>query len=210
VNKRGIRAYGCGEGDELLKVIFARDTQDILINTERGKSIRFPCESIRLTGRTAMGVKGINLQKEDAIAGITMVEDDAELRLLTITENGYGKRSPLKEYRVQSRNGMGVIDIKTTKRNGLVAGSLLVDDSDRVMLITERGIVIKISVSNIRDQSRNTLGVKLMRVPNRIVSVAKVIEEEEDSEENDVNPEEIENSEELESEEGNRNPPENE
>ena len=85
---------------------------------------------------------------------------------------------------------MGVIDIKTTTRNGIVVGALLVDDDDRVMLITEKGTVIKISVANIRDQGRNTLGVRLMRVPedDRIVSIAKVIDDYEDSEEDDVSP----------------------
>jgi DNA gyrase subunit A len=203
VNKRGIRAYGCATGDELLKVIFARDTQDILINTERGKSIRFPCSSIRQSGRTAQGVKGINLASEDAITGITMVEANEELRLLTITERGYGKRSPLKEYRIQSRNGKGIIDIKASNRNGIVVGALLVDENDRVMLITERGTVIKISVKNIRDQSRNTLGVRLMRVPDddRIVSIAKVIDDDDELLEDTETFEEIEQIEESSSEE---------
>ena len=118
-----------------------------------------------------------------------MVEIDPEIgdqRLLTITENGYGKRSPLSEYRQQNRGGSGIIDIRTGERNGAIVGSLIVEDTDKIMLISESGQIIKVPVLNIRDQSRNTKGVTVMRVPegDRIVSIAKVLED--DDEESSV------------------------
>ena len=153
------------------------------MNTTSGKSIHFPGTDVRRMGRSTRGVKGISIAENDSIASMVEVTAESEeMRLLTVTENGYGKRTPLNEYRQQKRGGSGIIDIKTGPRNGAIVGSLLVEENDRVMLITENGVIIKIPVLNIRDQSRNTKGVTVMRVPegDRIVSIAKVLEEDEE------------------------------
>jgi DNA gyrase subunit A len=143
-------------------------------------------------GRSTRGVKGITLAEGDTIAAMVEVTGDTEhKRLLTVTERGYGKRTALTEYRQQTRGGRGIIDIQTGDRNGAIVGSLIVEDTDRIMLISEKGLIIKMPVLNIRDQSRNTKGVTVMRIPedDRIVSIAKVLEDEEEEttqEENSV------------------------
>jgi len=183
VSKRGIRAYNCAEGDSVLNVLLADMSQDILVNTQKGKSIRFSGDSIRRVGRVARGVKGLTLREDDGLASIAVfsAEEMEDKRLLTVTENGYGKRTNLSEYRQQNRGGQGVRDIHTGERNGDVASTLIVEDEDRIMLISENGIIIKISVKSIRDQGRNTKGVRVMRIPegDRMVSIVKVIEEDE-------------------------------
>ena len=183
VRRSGLIAYSCADGDQLLDVLLCNESSSILMNTTSGKSIHFPGTDVRRMGRSTRGVKGISIAENDSIASMVEVTAECEdMRLLTITENGYGKRTPLNEYRQQKRSGSGIIDIKTGPRNGAIVGSLLVEESDRVMLITENGVIIKIPVLNIRDQSRNTKGVTVMRVPegDRIVSIVKVLEEDEE------------------------------
>ncbi len=192
IRTTGLRAYDCADGDELLTVRMARTEQHVLIVTNRGKSIRFPGINengeleVRHMGRVARGVRGITLKNEDTIAGLEILEDDADMLLLTVTDNGYGKRTAIDKYRVQGRGGQGVINMVVDERNGLVVGSVQVRDEDRVMLITDTGRVIKIGVKDIREtQSRATKGVRLMRVDEdeRIVAVTRVVESEEDDEE---------------------------
>jgi DNA gyrase subunit A len=184
VRSNGLRAYNCADGDQLLTVKMVQDESSLLINTIQGKSIHFKGSDVRRVGRIARGVRGIRLQEGDSVASMVEVtEESSEQRLLTITENGYGKRTALSEYRLQNRGGVGIIDINTGVRNGAIVGSLLVDEEDKIMLISENGIIIKIPVLNIRDQSRNTKGVTVMKVPedDRIVSIVKVLEDEEES-----------------------------
>ena len=130
----------------------------------------------------ARGVRGVSLDEGDSVAAVLPLDPDPSLRLLTITENGYGKRTALDEYREQKRGGRGIIDIITDERNGQVAGVLLVSDGDRVMLITDTGRVIKTPVEDIREVHRNTKGVTVMRIEDdeRIVSVARVVEADEE------------------------------
>jgi len=182
LRRNGLRAYDCAEGDELLTVELTRPDQDVLIVTRSGKSIRFGGDDVRHMGRVARGVRGINLRAGDSIAGMLVLESDPEMRLLTVTENGFGKRTLLKEYRVQGRGGQGIIDIVTDDRNGDVAGAVQVHEDDRIMLITDTGRVIKCGVANIRETARNTKGVTLMRVEDgeRIVSVARVMDTDDD------------------------------
>ncbi|MDG1483604.1 MAG: DNA gyrase subunit A [Myxococcota bacterium] len=207
IRRTGLRAYDCAEGDELFTVVKTSEGQDFLILTRNGKSIRIPYHyhteneegervikvdedgepimQIRHTGRVARGVRGINMQDGDEIADMRVVNEDPDLLLLTITENGYGKRTRLEEYRQQNRGGQGIIDIVTGERNGRVAGAAQVADGDRIMMITDTGRVIKTPVTTIRIQGRNTKGVTLMRVEGdeRIVSVARVVESEAEVEE---------------------------
>jgi len=202
VRTTGLRAYDCAEGDQLFSVVKARTEQDVLILTANGMSIRIPpykiakaedgsrswkidedgnpVMQIKHSGRVARGVRAIKLQDGDGITDIQVVNEDPDMLLLTVTENGYGKRTALGNYRQQNRGGQGVIDIHTGTRNGQVVGAVQVRDDDRLMLITNNGRVIKIPVFNIRVLGRNTKGVTLMRVDDdeRIVSIARVPEEE--------------------------------
>ncbi|MEL6341753.1 MAG: DNA gyrase subunit A [Myxococcota bacterium] len=192
IRTNGLRAYDCADGDELFGVVKIHKDQDFLILTRNGMSIRIPPYrvkdvdgerimsetelSIRPTGRVARGVRGIKLRNGDEIADVRVLIDDADRLLLMVTENGYGKRTAVDEYRQQNRGGQGIIAIQTGDRNGLAVGALQVHDDDRIMLITDTGRVIKIPVRNIRVLSRNTKGVTLMRVDDneRIVSIARV------------------------------------
>jgi DNA gyrase subunit A len=206
IRSSGLRAYDCAENDSMFTVVKTVKDQDFLILTRNGKSIRIPyyyytdgengerivkvdedgkpIMQIRHTGRVARGVRGINMQDGDEIADMRVVNEDPDLLLLTITENGYGKRTRLDKYRQQNRGGQGIIDIVTGERNGRVVGAAQVSDNDRIMLITDTGRVIKIPVTNIRVLGRNTKGVTLMRVDDdeRIVSVARVMESEDGEE----------------------------
>ena len=154
-------------------------------------SIRFPGINargeleVRHMGRIARGVRGITLKGDDKIAGMQVLEDDDDLLLLTVTSRGFGKRTMLSEYRVQGRGGSGIINIHTGERNGQVVGSLQVHNDDKIMIITDTGRVIKCPVVNIRASGRNTKGVRLMRVEEdeRVVSVARVIEQDEEEDE---------------------------
>ncbi|MED5373846.1 MAG: DNA gyrase subunit A [Myxococcota bacterium] len=182
IRTSGLRAYDCGDGDSLFSVVLAEPEQELFIATAWGKCIRFPGSDVRRMGRVARGVRGIKLVEGDEIRAMEVLSDDQELLLLTLTENGYGKRTSLSEYRLQGRGGQGIINIDTGERNGAVVGSMQVLDEDRIMLITDSGRVIKIPVGNIRVAGRNTMGVTLMRVEDdeRIVSVARVVEDDED------------------------------
>ncbi len=181
----GLRAYNCAEGDELFTVSMARSDQQIMLSARSGKCIRFEGADVRHMGRVARGVRGIGLREGDEVAGMLVLDQAPELRLLTVTENGFGKRTKLDEYRVQGRGGQGIIDIVTGERNGSVAGVVQVSEEDRIMLMTDTGRVIKLGVTNIREVARNTKGVTLMRVDDdeRIVSVARVVDSEEDEDE---------------------------
>ncbi len=184
----GLRAYGAAEGDQLFSVARAKTDQDVLIVTRNGLSIRFAGinekgeQEVRHMGRVARGVKGIDLQEGDDISAMLVLEEADDLKLLTVTENGFGKRTPLDRYRTQGRGGKGIIDIVTDERNGRVAGAVTVQEGDRVMLVTDTGRVIKMRVDDIRETDRNTKGVTLMRVEDneRVVGVTRVVEAEDE------------------------------
>jgi DNA gyrase subunit A len=123
-------------------------------------SIRFPESNVRPMGRQARGVIGMRMDAKDYVIGVSLAKD--EMTVLSVTENGYGKRTKVSEYRLQHRGGSGVINIKTSDRNGSVVGMLTVDDRDEIVLVATNGIVIRSAVKDIRTIGRNTQGVKLM------------------------------------------------
>jgi len=183
VNRGGIHAIRLNEGDSLIDVIQTNGNMHILLATAQGKSIRFDENDARLMGRTAAGVRGIALAEGDEVIGAVLAEDDADL--LTMTENGYGKRTPMVEYlvhsedgstRAQSRGGKGRKDIQTGKRNGLVADIRSVRDNDSLMFITANGMLVRIAASDIRTIGRNTKGVKVVNLKedDRLIAAAKV------------------------------------
>ncbi|MDR3400863.1 MAG: DNA gyrase subunit A [Chthoniobacter sp.] len=182
VRTGGIIAIGIEEGDALIDVKLTNGSNEVVIITKGGKSIRFNEEDARPMGRPAGGVRGIMLEAEDAVVAAAVV--DLEATLLVAGENGIGKRTAFDEYRVQSRGGKGIITMKTGDKTGGVIGALTVRDTDEIMLITVGGQMVRTSVKDIREAGRNTMGVKLVNLDagDKLQAIAPVIsEEKEDS-----------------------------
>jgi DNA gyrase subunit A len=178
VRSAGIIALGIEDGDSLVAVRITDGSKDILLSTALGMSIRFPEEEVRSMGRTAFGVKGVTLEKDDEVVGADVVEPGTAI--LTVTEKGYGKRTEEAEYRVQGRGGKGIIDIKTTERNGLVVGAVPVSDRDQIMLVTSGGMLIRMKVGDISVIGRNTQGVRLITLENageKVTGLSRLPEE---------------------------------
>ncbi|HEX5131226.1 MAG TPA: DNA gyrase subunit A [Candidatus Krumholzibacteria bacterium] len=177
----GIIAVNLREGDNLIGAAVTNGDQDIVLAKKNGRTIRFHEGDVRAMGRAATGVKGTTLRDNDEVVGMVVVDQGASL--LSVTENGYGKRSPLEEYPVKGRGGIGVINIKTTARNGKVVTIQEVKDNDQMMLITKDGIVIRCPVAGISVIGRNTQGVRLINLEegDRVVDVAHLAVEEEEA-----------------------------
>ncbi len=180
VRKGGIIAIGIESDDTLIDVRLTTGSNEVVIITKAGMSIRFNEEDVRSMGRPAGGVKGITLEQGDAVVAASIVVPDATL--LVAGENGIGKRTAFDEYRVQSRGGKGIITMKTGDKTGGVVGALTVRDSDEIMLITVGGQMVRTSVKDIREAGRNTMGVKLVNVDSgdKLQAIAPVISEEKD------------------------------
>ena len=178
----GIIAMGVEPDDALITAQASDGSGEIFIGTRGGQAIRFHESDVRPMGRTAYGVKGIALREGDAVVAMEVVAPGGTL--LTVSENGYGKRTLLEEYRVQSRGGVGIINIHTTDRNGLVVGIASVRDEDELMLITLQGKVLRMVARDIRTIGRATQGVRLIdsEPEDRVVSVARLAEREDDEE----------------------------
>jgi DNA gyrase subunit A len=176
----GIIALNLLEGDELIAARITDGTLNVFLGSRKGKAIRFHESDIRPSGRVATGVRGMRLVSGDYIVGMEVLSHGQTL--FVVTENGYGKRTSIDEYPVQKRGGKGVISIKTTERNGLVVGILLVSDEDDLMLMTNIGKVIRMPVDSISVISRNTQGVKLMGMDTdeRVVGAARLAEKEDE------------------------------
>jgi DNA gyrase subunit A len=177
----GIIAMGVEEGDRLIAAQITDGTGEIFIGTRDGLAIRFPEVDVRPMGRTAYGVRGISLRAADQVVAMEVVRPGGTL--LTVTENGYGKRTELDEYRVQSRGGVGIINIQTSERNGRVVGMASVHDEDEFMLITQQGKILRTVARDIRSIGRATQGVRLieMDADDRVVALARLAEKEEDN-----------------------------
>ena len=176
----GLKALSIEDADSLVAVLHAKGDEDVLIGTAQGMAIRFEQKEARAMGRTAYGVKGITLEPADMVVGAELAHPGATL--LTITENGYGKRTALEEYRRTHRGGKGIIDIKTSDRNGLVVAMLQVTDADELMLITNRGMLIRTRVADVNVIGRNTQGVRLMDLQQegeKVVGATRAPEERE-------------------------------
>ncbi len=180
LRKSGLIAMVLREDDDLIGVALTDGSGEVLLGTHSGMAIRFPESDMRPMGRNAMGVKSIELDGGDAVVAMSIVEEGA--LVLSITELGYGKRTELAEYRVQSRGGKGIKAMNLTAKVGQLAGQLLVHDDEDILLITDDGTVIRMPVSDISVLGRNTQGVRLMRVDEgcRVVCVARAEAEEED------------------------------
>ncbi|MCX6545158.1 MAG: DNA gyrase subunit A [Acidobacteria bacterium] len=179
----GIIAMGVEAEDAVIAVQMTDGTGEIFIGTRAGMAIRFPETDVRPMGRTAYGVRGISLREGDDAVAIKVVLADGAGTVMTVCENGYGKRTALDEYRVQSRGGVGIISIQTTDRNGRVVGIAYVRGEDELMLITQQGKVLRMPTSGIRAIGRATQGVRLIEIESedRVVSVARLAEQEDDN-----------------------------
>ncbi|OFZ52853.1 MAG: DNA gyrase subunit A [Bdellovibrionales bacterium RIFOXYC1_FULL_54_43] len=162
VRNAGIVAISTDEGDELVSAKLTQGNNDVFVCSKDGMSIRFNEEDVRPMGRTARGVIGISLDEGDRVVAMEVLDTRAGFEVLTITESGYGKRTPVADYRAQSRGGKGIITMKTNDRNGAVMGSRQVLPKDDVMLVSNKGQMIRIHVGEISEQGRNTQGVRLM------------------------------------------------
>lgn len=179
--KTGLIAITLKEGDKLISVAMASGNENVLVVTKQGKAIAFSEDDVRPMGRNAGGVRAILLEKGDEVVSMEL-DSDQNRKMLVITENGFGKRTPLDEYRLQARGGKGVATYDKTKfsKTGLLVGATLVSEDDEVMVINSNGVIIRIRADEVSTLGRTTQGVKIMKVEkdNRIVSFAKVIDEE--------------------------------
>jgi DNA gyrase subunit A len=174
----GIIAMGIEDGDAVIAVELSDGKEQIFIGTRDGMAIRFNEEDVRAMGRVAYGVRGISLRDDDEVVAMEVVAADGTM--LTVAQNGYGKRTGLDEYRLQSRGGVGIINIQTSDRNGKVAGIAYVHDDDEVMLISQQGMILRMKAGGIRTIGRATQGVRLIEMEegDAVVSVARMPERE--------------------------------
>jgi DNA gyrase subunit A len=177
----GIIAMGVEEGDAVIAVQISNGSSEIFIGTRSGMSIRFPEDDVRAMGRTAYGVRGISLRDDDEVVGMDVLAPGGTI--LSVTEQGYGKRTDLEEYRVQSRGGIGIINIQTSERNGKVIGVAQVSNDDELMLITQQGKILRMAANTIRAIGRATQGVRLIDIEgdDRAVSIARLEEQDEEA-----------------------------
>lgn len=185
--KNGLIAINLKDDDSLIGVRETCGDDNIILVTRKGKCISFSEKDVRSMGRIAAGVRGIKLDKSDTVVDMDILEDDKEI--LVVTQNGYGKRTPVKDYTIQARGGKGVLTYNKSKfsKTGELIGAKVVDEDDEILLINSDGIIIRIRAEEVSKLSRSTQGVKIMRVDDdaNIVAMAKVIKEEEADQEKD-------------------------
>ena len=185
----GIIAIDLVEGNELVGVGLTTGEQEVMLFATSGKAIRFAEADVRKMGRTARGVRGIKLAEDQTVNAMIICDaSDEESAVLTVTENGYGKRTSLSEYNCQGRGGQGVISIQTNERNGSAVGAILVNEADEAMLITNGGTLVRTRVTEVSVIGRNTQGVKVIGVSEgeQLISIEKVAESDEESDDEET------------------------
>jgi len=175
----GLRAIELDEGDELIGTALTDGSQDVMLVSSSGKTIRFKEADVRAMGRTARGVRGIKLVKDAKM--IALIIPDADKEILSVSENGYGKRTKTEDFPVYGRGGQGVIGMQTSERNGAVVGAVQVSESDEIMLISDKGTLVRTRVDEVSVQGRNTQGVRLIRLKDgeKLVGLEQVDEPDE-------------------------------
>ena len=183
INASGKIAMKLDVDDKIIGVKICREDQDIILSSLNGKSIRFNVEKIRLfKGRSSKGIRGINLKEKDAIVSLSTIDKDSkngkkgDKFILSVTENGFGKRTTSYEFRVTNRGGKGIIGIVNSSRNGNVSSSFPVFEGDEILISTNKGRVIRVAVKEIRIAGRNTQGVRIIRLSGdeKVVSAIKI------------------------------------
>lgn len=178
--KRGIIALKIDEDDSLIGVAITNGKQDVIIATANGQAIRFNESTVRSMGRTARGVRGITLSRKDTVCSLVVVDEVSEGEaptILTLCEKGYGKRTPVEDYRVTNRGGKGIINIRTSPRNGAVIGVKSVSADDQIIMVTQQNKIMRTNISNISSMGRATQGVKIISVGGKddvVVAMAKI------------------------------------
>ena len=189
----GIIALTVNPGDILVNAAFSPGGCDILLCSKQGMSIRFSEDDVRTMGRVAAGVRGMDLEEGDEVMGMTILDKNRKQDLLSITNSGYGKRTDSEEYRVQSRGGKGIITMKTTDKNGEVIGVRAVSDADDLMVITDKGQVVRLRIKEISTMGRNTQGVRLVRLKEgeKVVACQNLAETDGDEGSTEEKPQEV-------------------
>ena len=184
IRTSGLIAVQIEEGDQLLAARLVREDDEVLLGTASGLSIRFKVEVVRPMGRDTRGVRGITLQGDDQVVGMDVIESAEEQQVLAVSANGYGKRTPVSDWRVQNRGGKGIIAMVTSERNGPMVKLRLVRPGEQILVVTNGGQIIRTHVDQIREAGRNTQGVIIIRVAEgeRVVDVEPVAEPEVDDE----------------------------
>ncbi len=188
INANGIIAIKIDEGDHLIAARITDGTRHIFLGTKDGYANRFPEDNVRGSGRNTRGVKGISLRGDDHVVGVSILDPtDENATVLSISELGFGKRSSAQEYTPHRRGSMGVISLQTTERNGSMIACMVVEEGQHLIVLTEQGILIRVAISDLRVQSRNTQGVTIMRLDpeDRIIDVALLAEVEENGPDDD-------------------------
>ena len=180
IRQGGLKAIKVVDGDNLLSVRLTDGSKDVLLCSSGGKIIRFSEEDCRKMGRVSQGVKGITIDDSEKIIGMEIIDDSVEI--LSVTEKGYGKRSQASEYRKQSRGGKGILAMRLTDKNGPIVDFKPVTDKDDLMIITDKGQVIRTKISGISLMGRATQGVRIISLKGseKVVAVEKIAESEED------------------------------
>jgi DNA gyrase subunit A len=195
----GVNAITVRDGDELVTASLTNGVSEIILGSKKGYAVRFSEENVRAIGRTGAGVRGITLRgDDDELIGMVCVDTKAEIKedIMVVSENGYGKRSALEDYRITSRGGKGVISLNVTDKTGNMISIQSVTDENDLMIINKSGLTIRIGLNTLRTLGRNTQGVSLIKLKDKdaIAAVSKINhEEEEELEEGQSNIEENEN-----------------
>ncbi len=178
----GVQAITLRDKDELVSCMITTGEDTIFIASREGMAIQFSEKDAREMGRTASGVMGMRLDKKDYVIAAELTQPDSTA--LTVTESGYGKKTYYKEYRLQSRGGKGVINANVTDKNGKVVNVITVTEEDEIIVMTDKGMVVRSAVNQIRTTSRNTQGVRIIRLKDghKVVSAARVVAGEDDGE----------------------------
>ncbi|VGT76532.1 DNA gyrase subunit A [Streptococcus pyogenes] len=185
IRQNGLRALKLKEGDQLINVLLTSGQDDIIIGTHSGYSVRFNEASIRNMGRSATGVRGVKLREDDRVVGASRIQDNQEV--LVITENGFGKRTSTTDYPTKGRGGKGIKTANITPKNGQLAGLVTVDGTEDIMVITNKGVIIRTNVANISQTGRATLGVKIMKLDADAKIVTFTLVQPEDSSIDEIN-----------------------
>ena len=204
IRSTGIIAATIEEDDQLIDARLTNGKRHIMLTSARGMAIRFEEGEVRPMGRTARGVRGMDLRTGDQVVGMTVLDADTDAAILTMCAQGYGKRTAAEDYKVQGRGGKGIITIKVNGRNGPVVGSLAVQTDDQIMLVTSKGKVIRTRVAEISTVGRNTMGVRVIRTgeDERVVAIERLVDQDDASVEESAVPVEAAPEEEPEADDG--------
>jgi DNA gyrase subunit A len=175
--KRGIIAVSLDDGDYLIGAAITDGQHDVMLFSDAGKAVRFDETDVRAMGREARGVRGMQLEGDQRVIAMLVAESETQ-SVLTATENGFGKRTPIAEYTRHGRAGKGMIAIQTSERNGKVVGAVLVDPNDEIMLITDKGVLVRTRVAEVREMGRATQGVTLIAVDDgsQLAGLQRIVE----------------------------------